>query len=304
MNGKIPIGRTISSAYAFAFSNFLSILGIVWFPYLAFAVIAIGLVLLIMPNLLQMIMAPDLDISAWMSFARIAALLWLLGLVVGAMTTVGLQRKALGLHPRPVYLFFSLGAAVWRMAVALFLAVVVIFLIALIATAACVAIWFVAAPAASGAWLIRALAIFSAVAFVAYVAVRLMFFLPAVVVAEERIGIERAWSLSGRNFWRIFLVWIAVVAPVAIVFHILSSAIFGSFGGWPAMRQAMTMHEILRDAVMQFRAVGPLVLAIQFIERLVLLGVANGAIAAAYLAVTGTGVSHGAGQGAPAAPAA
>jgi hypothetical protein len=49
----------------------------------------------------------------------------------------------------------------------------------------------------------------------------------------------------------------------------------------------MGMREMLRMFVMQSNAFAPLVLAIEFVERLVILGVANGAVANAYLAVAG-----------------
>ena len=61
------------------------------------------------------------------------------------MITVGLQRKALGREPRPVYFYFSLGAPVWRMAASLFVAGLVVAVIALLAGGVCVAIWFAAA---------------------------------------------------------------------------------------------------------------------------------------------------------------
>ena len=45
-----------------------------------------------------------------------------------------------------------------------------------------------------------------AVLWYIYAAVRLVFFLPAVVVAEEQIGLGRSWALGRGNFWRIIIV--------------------------------------------------------------------------------------------------
>jgi len=202
------------------------------------------------------------------------------------MVTVGVQRKALGKHPRPVYFFFSLGAGVWRMAAAFFLAGLVIFFIALLTAGLCVAIWFAARGMGGAVWPVRALAIFIGVAFDFYIALRLLFFLPAVAVAEETIGIERAWVLGGHNFWRILIVTIAVVIPVAIAFHILSWAIFGAFANLSGFGAHLTVREILRAMFLQAGTAWPLVLAFQLVERIVLIGVLNGAAASAYLAVT------------------
>ena len=56
MTDKIPVGQTISGAYNFAFTRFLSILAIVWLPYAVFAAIAVGLALLAVPDLPRMLM--------------------------------------------------------------------------------------------------------------------------------------------------------------------------------------------------------------------------------------------------------
>ncbi|HEY5047850.1 MAG TPA: hypothetical protein VII49_07535, partial [Rhizomicrobium sp.] len=58
---KIPVGETISRSYGFAFSNILSIFGIAWVPYAILAAIAVGLVLLIAPDLPRMLLQGDFD---------------------------------------------------------------------------------------------------------------------------------------------------------------------------------------------------------------------------------------------------
>jgi hypothetical protein len=59
------------------------------------------------------------------------------------------------------------------------------------------------------------------------------------------------------------------------------------------------MHEFVRMFVTQFSAFAPLVLAINFIERVMLLGVGNGAVASAYLAVAGAAPRAGSSAGPP-----
>ena len=300
MTNKIPVGETISGAYNFAFARFLSILGIVWLPSVVFTVIVVGLVWLAVPDLPRMFITHDFDIEALMGLSRIMLLVGVIGFLMSSMITVGLQRKALGRYPEPVWFYFSLGAPVWRMAAAFFLAGLVIAFILLAVAGVCGAIWFAAGSVSGGVWAIRVVAILAGLCFVIYISARLLFFLPAVVTAEETIGIERAWILSRGNFWRILLVWVAAILPVAIAFWVLSRAVLGPFMGWPHAHTGV--NELVRMFVTQFSALAPLILAINFIERVILLGVGNGAVASAYLAVAGAPPRAGSAAGPPAAP--
>ncbi|HWE07350.1 MAG TPA: hypothetical protein VG274_11615 [Rhizomicrobium sp.] len=285
MTNRIPVGQTISGAYNFAFTRFLSILAIAWLPYAVFAVIAVGLALLAVPDLPRMLTTHDIDIEAMMGLSRVVLLIAVIGFIMSSMITVGLQRQALGKQTAPVWYYFSLGAPVWRMAGAFFLAGLVIVFIAIVISAACAAIWFAAGTIPGAVWPIRVVAIAAGTCFLIYIATRLLFFLPAVVTAEESIGIERAWILGRGNFWRIFLVWLAVIVPVAIAFWIVSRAVLGPFVPWPHAH--MGTREMIRMFVTQSSAFAPLVLVVEFVERVVILGVANGAVANAYLAVAG-----------------
>jgi hypothetical protein len=283
MAGKLPVERTITEAYRYGFARLLSVLGTVWLPYLAFLAIVIGLVFLLAPDLPRMIAEQDFDIPAVMGLSRLALLVFVFGFIVSAMVSVGLQRIALGLHPRPVYVFFSLGAPVWRMAAALFLAGLVVLFVALLSAAVAAALWFAAGGLGAAVWLIRVVIVLAACAFLIYVALRLLFFLPAVVVSEETIGIERAWILGGNNFWRILIVTVAVIFPIAIVFHILSWALLGSSVAWPGGH--MAPRDLVRTLFMQFGALGIFGLLFQIVERVILLAVLNSAVGKAYLAV-------------------
>ncbi len=52
---KIPFERTIASAYRFAFTNILSIIGIGWFPFLLLAALIGGLIYLWLPQLGELV---------------------------------------------------------------------------------------------------------------------------------------------------------------------------------------------------------------------------------------------------------
>jgi hypothetical protein len=285
---KIPVENTISRSYGFAFSNILSVFGIAWLPYLMLVAIAVGLVFLLAPDLPRMLIQGDFDPVVLLHVSHIFGLLGLLSFIVTCMVTVGIQRKALGKHPGPVFVSFSLGAPVWRLAGALFLAGLVILFIALLTGAVAGVIWWAAGRFLPNfELLIRTIAVVAACLWLIYMSVRLTFFLPAVVVAEEGIGLGRAWELAEGNFWRIFIVFVAVFLPVAIGFGIVSSALFGPFFEMAHFHGGMDFHEIMHAVFQHMRVVGPLMIIYQMVERIVFLGLGNGMIANAYLAVTG-----------------
>ncbi len=284
---KIPVGDTISKAYGFAFADFLSIFGIAWLPYLTVGIIAAGLVFLVAPDLPRELMQGEFDPFALLPVVPLLGLLVVLLFIAGCMVVAGIQRKALGRHPKPVFVYFSLGAPVWRMAGAFFLAWLAIVAIGAVTAAVTVAVWF-AVWRLNSPYLeiVRCLAILVAACWLVYMSVRLTFLLPAVVVAEERIGLGRAWELGGGNFWRMFAVVIAVFVPVAIGLGILEMVVFGASVAIPwNLRPDMAVDELGRALLRQYGALGLVAVAFQVIERILFMGLGNGMSASAYLAL-------------------
>jgi uncharacterized protein YjeT (DUF2065 family) len=297
---KIPVGETISGAYGFAFADFLSVLGIAWLPHVVYVLLIAGIVYGLAPELPNQLMHGQFDITTLYALRRIGGLIWLIGIVVQSMVTVGLQRKALGEMPGATFFYFSLGAPVWRMIGAVFLAIIAYVIIILLTagvTAALViaAIKFIAGFGKAVGVILGIIA----VCWIIYAAVRLFFFLPAVVVAEGQIGLIRSWELGGGNFWRIFAVCFVVFVPVAIGFGIIQNALIGPFLPPDLMthfRPNMTPDQfgefyvsILKDMFQAMRAALPLIIVLAIIRSIVFLGLGNGAVAKAYLGVTGKG---------------
>ncbi|SRR5579862_8048377 len=220
----IPLERTINETYRFAFRNILSIFGIAWFPaLLAFAATA-AVLWFLWPDIANLFFSlPDDKDAAAQAMLRfvakaftVAGPLYLVLWVLQTMTIVGVQQKALGLIEGPVFIYFSLGSAVWRLILAHIVAFIALYVgIALVALGVLLVFWAgeqFHLPAIYG--LVEAAAIAAAVCACAYAFVRLIFFLPPVVVAEGGIGIGRAWQLGAGNFWRIVaLVIVCVLAP-------------------------------------------------------------------------------------------
>ncbi|MGB8365047.1 MAG: hypothetical protein ACLQUZ_16900 [Rhizomicrobium sp.] len=299
---RIPVAKTISGAYGFAFGNILSVLGIIWFPYVILAAIAAGAVFGLAPGLLGDIMHGEIGPPLFFAIARVAGVIWLASIVIHAMVMVGLQQKALGRHEGNSFFFFSLDAPVWRMIGAMFLAFLVLLLIFALTAAAAAAASFAAVKfVPHGGNAIAAVAVIAAVLWCIYASVRLTFLLPAVVVAEERIGLGRSWELGGGNFWRMVAVFLAVFVPAAIGLGIVSQALIGPFIAFPPdfashFGQHMTPEEIgnayatfFISMSKQMVAAWPVFLIIQAIETVIYQGLGNGMIANAYLGVTSSG---------------
>ena len=205
---KIPFERTIAGAYRFAFTNILSIIGIGWFPFLLFGAVVAGLVVLWLPQLAEFASAFG-KVTQPQTFdkARFLALvaplfgsyllIFLTLFVVQAMVNVGLMRKALGQHPGPVFIFFSLGSQVWRLlgsyVLLMLMAWGALLLLALGIAAISYGVGRASEPAQAA---VTGILIFLAFLWFLYAAVRVTFFIPAVVVAENHIGIRRAWLLN------------------------------------------------------------------------------------------------------------
>ena len=294
---KIPVGETISEAYSFGFKRFLSVLGVSWFPYVVASALCGGLAYLAAPELLRQLSHGKFDQNLLMAnlphLVGLGLLVWIVFFIAICMVRVGLLRLALGQHPGPVFIFFSLGSEVWMMAGALFLAALVSILVVILTIAAVAAVSFASTliHEAVAAKAVVAIAVIAGVLWFVYFYVRLMFFLPAVVVAEKEVGLGRAWTLGGGNFWRIVIVAIVVVVPVLIGFSMVESAITGPF----MFEMTVFQHpdrltpDLLAKAIAHDLALaGPLVLILAFVRTILFEGLNAGMVGSAYRGVTGS----------------
>ena len=223
---KIPVGQTIGHAYSFAFKNFFSIVGLIWFP---FAILAAGTAAMSMISVDFPRAIFSSDTAAMGHIWYMIVPFYVFATVLSCVLIVAITQYALGLRA-PSYFYFSLGKPVWR----LFAAFVLVFLL-IIAIAAVVAIGALlvgmAIAAATGitpgskptGGTAAMLGFGAIITFAAlycgfiYVLVRQIFLLTPVVVAENRIGLGRAWKLGRGNFWRMFLILLAIILPIGAV---------------------------------------------------------------------------------------
>jgi hypothetical protein len=310
---KIPLERTVESTYRFAFTNLLSVFGVMWLPGLIFVGLVGAIMWMVWPDF-QGLLTLNLS-SGWprhledfsrddlMRILRVVAdvvsftgLIVLVAIVFRAMITVGVLEKALGKREGPVFVYFSFGAPVWRLIGALMVVFFLIIPCLLLATGivAAAAIWAAAHYAAGILGLVKFVVGAASVLWLIYAFVRLAFFLPAVVVAEERIGIARAWELGGGNFWRIIGLMLAVLIPLSIVFGVLGRAVFGS--AFIDLQLAVWHHTISpRDAIVAFvhmvRTLWPYAAVFFVLHATVRTALGLGAMASAYKAVAAPGTA-------------
>jgi hypothetical protein len=315
MSRKIPLEATIGGAYGFLFSDILSIIGIAWFPLLVFgglagAAIWFGAVAHPLPEFHatrdpQEFMRENMPLI--LVLVRVFSLVVLCLFVFAIMFLTGVTRKALGLMEGPTFFYFNLGPSFWRMFGAVIIALLLLAVLRIAMHLLALAWLGLAAPALPQgiAVLVDVLGAVTFFCLFVYVLVRLLFFLPAVVVAENSIGIARAWSLGAGNFWRAFAVWLAVILPAAIALGIVSSIVYsfliaGAIAGFPVPPFAGETNpnpdEVMAWLPKLFTFLGhvlkaywPVIVATQLITGIVIRSLVIGASAKAYIGVSGAG---------------
>ncbi len=239
MSRKIPLEATIGEAYGFLFSDLVSIIGIVWFPLAVFGALAgaaiwFGAIAHPLPAL-QVVNDDQefvrVNMPFFMAVGRVVPAVGLCVLAFSVMTLVGLTRRALEPAESPTFFYFTLGASFWRMLAALVGASI---LLALFRAVLQLVQWLwvhLATPVVPQgvAIIVDVLGSLAIAGLVIYATFRLLMFLPAVVVAENRVGLARAWALGNGNFWRSFVSLLAVLLPVAVAFGVVFGVLLDGY---------------------------------------------------------------------------
>lgn len=238
--GKVPVGRTISEAYKFLFLRPGAVIGLGWLPAAFYA----GAVWFCIERLGAAMLVAVPSSAAFNEFTAVDFLALLLATALLVPTvTVPYVATSLGNRQEPVAAHFVYGKREFRLSLALltFMVFAIAVLLAL-AFAAQFAIGIgVPKPGAplSGyampaewegvslsVWLNGAAAVVLGIVAL-FIAVRFAFFLTPLAAAEEHVTLNRAWSLSRGNFWRLAVVHLALGIPVAALFAGAAYAIEG-----------------------------------------------------------------------------
>ena len=286
---KIPFETTIATSYRFAFRNILSIFGIGWAPALAVFAITAGLIVLLLPGIRDLV-AQGQKVDAKQVIALLplwgaAMFAWIvLFLVTVAMIYAGVIRKALGLLPGPVYFYFPLDSQVWRI-VGAFLIVWGLFWGALIILALALAGIGIVVGSGPAFGVLAGILVTLAIVALYYALIRVQFFLPIIVIAENHISLNRAWVLGRGNFWRIIGITLIMTIPLAIA----SSTITNSFASMyvKPVVPGMSPLEALSNSFHALAAIAPLYVVVQLVYVIFVLAFTAIAGTAAYRFVTG-----------------
>jgi hypothetical protein len=238
---KIPVFRTISQSYGFAFGRYLPILGVVWLPLLIMTALGFFIALPAISNFPQMMQdvaqhaqqgaaVPFVPAQFSQSAARLNAVNLVIFLLY-APIAVGVTLEALGLRTGPRFIYVSVGVreilviAGW-IAVAAFVFAVAIALGIIAGIVGVAATLFFAANsgAHTNAWALAltlapaalVLAFLLALAF-SYVLLRMSYLMVPVTAAEKQFGIVRSWQLTKGNFWRIVAIFLATLLPLFVL---------------------------------------------------------------------------------------
>ncbi|HEY2070864.1 MAG TPA: hypothetical protein VGG48_15020 [Rhizomicrobium sp.] len=225
---KIPVGDTIAEAYSFTFGSLGVIIGLIWLPMV---LIAVGgfTANLIYTRVMDAAVAEG-RIGA-QGQAAIAMFAWsMFAMLLYSIVIVAVTRQALGLRKGPALFHFALGTLEFRSFVALLGFAIVMCVFAFGILLVFVSLFYAGSQAGGvGLGLVAAyLALIAGIGFLIYIGARLGFLLFATVVAEEKGGLQRAWTLSQGNFWRIFLIGLATIGPLLFINDIIYYQIVGA----------------------------------------------------------------------------
>jgi hypothetical protein len=213
---KIPVGATIAHAYRFAFGDFFRVLGVIWLPW---AILTVGGFLLLRTSAAFTTAMASHDSATIRHTVALTAPFYLLGMFMLFMQITGLTELALGVRKGSPYYYFSLGKAVWRVIGAFLLLALLVLACGIVMAAGAIALGFIMkvsnVPVLTGSVMLLA----GVAAFCAYIyiLVRCSFLLIPVTIAEEKISLRRVWILGRGNFWRMFVILLAVLIPAIAV---------------------------------------------------------------------------------------
>lgn len=211
---RLPIGETIRFAYQFALNQLGTIIGLIWIPMVAIAILRF------LPyGLGDNTLSPESNPTAAGSAALRGIVFALASILLYASINVAVVRQALGLRKGPAIAHFALGAPEFRMwgAMMLLFAIVVVMMLGFgLALAATIAVATLLHNPAIGGILALPVTI-GGLCLLLVAIVRLGFLLVPVTVVENKISFERGWLLTQGNFWRISAAMFVVTLPLALV---------------------------------------------------------------------------------------
>ncbi len=280
---KIPVLATIRDAYRFTFTHLGAIIGLIWLPMILITVMGFFVLQRYFDAFASALasgnyaaMGPEM---LGVLFFAIAVLLFF------TMMAVPVTQLALGTRKEGALVHFAFGGLEWRLfrgVMGLIGFLLIPLLIVSLVTGVVAGANGGPLGAAHGAQAVLGLYVLL-IGGLVYFGLRFGLLLPVLAVNESGPLLPRAWLLSGGNFWRLFLIVLAIVAPVQILSGIIQLLVEGP--------QAVILSPQASTAMMaaQFHAVAmnmPLTSGINFLVAPLMLGLLMGAGASLYRSLT------------------
>jgi hypothetical protein len=217
---KVPVLSTVSRTYGFLLGDIITVLQVAWLPML----LATGVNYYYGQQLDPALLAKG-GPEAAMQAGAVGFGIGIVSLLANIMVMVALLRVVMfGQRPSaPFHLWF--GMTELRVLL-VYVLLTVALIAAILAGGLVLGLAGAAAAAAGGGAIIGLIAV--VLFFVMLWALLKLTILPAVIVAENTLGVERAWALSKGNAFRFFLVYLLTYIPVGIVMFTALGAVIGS----------------------------------------------------------------------------
>jgi hypothetical protein len=223
---KIPVGATIAHAYRFAFADFFTILRSIWLPL----AVQLGLSVLLIERFIPVLRALETNDPSVTSMLGPILLLYPIVLILFLAQITVVTKVALGLQSQIQLIDFPFRQDMWRLLGAFIVAGLAVIAIMIAFAMAAGALGFALGALGVGKTvllLLAGIAMLAGYGGAIFLICRFMFLLAPVNLVEQRLGIGRAWQLSRCNFWRSFLIILAIVLPLAILEYALIFAAVG-----------------------------------------------------------------------------
>lgn len=220
---KLPVMSTVSQAYGFLLGDVSTIVRIAWLPLL----IAAALSFYIGGQALDAWLAANGNMDIAMQSAQGNFLVSIVAFLANVMVLVALLQVVMYGDRKtgaPFYLWF--GMTEIRLVITYLLLLVAV-IAAVIGAGIAFGILAVIAAAAKGLEAIVGIVAIALMIAAIWVMLKLTI-VPAVVVAEKSLGVERAWALMRGNALRMFLIVLMTFLPVGVVAVLLTFLILGS----------------------------------------------------------------------------
>jgi hypothetical protein len=192
--------------------------------------VQLGLMTLLLRNAIPLLRALDAKDPSATSLLGPMLLIYLIVLILFFAQIATVTKVALGKRRQIPLIDFPFGKDMWRLLGAFIVAGLAIAAMLIAFALVSGALGFLLGAMGAGKTM---LAIFVGLLFMIgyggaiFVTFRFLFLLAPVNIAEQRLGIGRAWQLSQGNFWRSFLIVLCILLPMIVVEY---AAIFAAIG--------------------------------------------------------------------------